>query len=55
MKKNNGKIVSDHLGKTFNSVTQMCDFYGIQESTYYKRLKRGYSLKDTLIGKHNKD
>jgi len=41
-------ICKDHLGKEFPSVTDMCLYYKISLSDYYRRIKQGWSLEDTL-------
>lgn len=42
------KKCKDHLGNEYNSITEMCRSYGIKRTEYYKRLKRGWSLEETL-------
>jgi len=44
----------DHKDNEFPSVKAMCDYYGIDESNYYVRLKRGYTLEQALTGKGTK-
>jgi len=48
MKKYHGKKCVDHLGKEFDSITDMCSFYNIGCSVYRSRLKRGWTLEDAL-------
>lgn len=41
----------DFNGKEFNSLTDMCKYYGITTSLYFTRLKHGWELKDILTKK----
>lgn len=41
----------DHLGNKFKTLKELCDLYNIKERTYFNRLKKGLSLKDTLTMK----
>lgn len=41
-------ISTDHLGNHFSSQTKMCEYYGIEKSTFYKRIKKGMSLEAAL-------
>lgn len=38
----------DHLGNEFKNVEEMCKYWGINKNTYKGRLKRGWTLKETL-------
>ena len=38
----------DHKGNVFNSLNEMCAYYGVPYSAYYTRLKEGWTLKDAL-------
>ena len=42
--------VTDHLGKEYNSVTAMCDHWGISQRLYYDRLNRNFSQEEALSG-----
>lgn len=42
--------VKDHLGNVYNSIKELCQAYNIKENTYYVRLKRGWTLEETLTG-----
>lgn len=42
------KSRKDHLGNKYESLKEMCDAYNINESTYWRRIKKGYSVKDAL-------
>lgn len=42
------KSVADHLGNRFNSVGAMCEYWGIERCVFDKRVKLGWSLKDSL-------
>lgn len=42
------KKVIDHTGKVFSTKKETCEYWGITSIMYRERLKRGYSLKDTL-------
>ena len=45
----------DHLGNVFDSLTEMCEFYGISLNTYYSRINLyGYTLEETLTTPINK-
>ncbi len=47
-------MVKDHLGKEFDTITEMCNHWHIDRHTFTRRKKRGYSLKECLIGKPHK-
>lgn len=50
MKNNNSAKV--HLkvnGKVFKSIKEMCDYYGVSVSTYYRRLDKGYTTEQALL------
>lgn len=38
----------DHLGNKFNSINEMCKYWGIDSSLYYSRIKSGLSIKEAL-------
>ena len=38
----------DHLGQVFSSVTEMCAHWSVVDSTYFCRLRKGYSVEDAL-------
>ena len=40
----------DHKDNEFPSVKDMCEYYGVDDSTYYNRLKRGYTVEQALTG-----
>ena len=42
------KSCKDHLGTTFNSIREMCEFWGIPESRYRARKNLGWSLEKIL-------
>lgn len=42
------KSVTDHLGIGYNSITELCNHYGISTRLYYDRLSRGFSQKQAL-------
>lgn len=42
------KKCTDHLGKEYNSITGMCEAYGITIGLYRNRIMAGWSLEDTL-------
>ena len=44
----NQKKTTDHLGKEFPSVSEMCRCWGITRSTYNARIKSGYSKEKAL-------
>ncbi len=43
-----GKTCKDHLGNVFSSIKEMCDYYGIDKSTYNGRKRLGWSLQKIL-------
>lgn len=45
--------VRDHLGNVYSSLDEMLEQYGITSGRYYRRIKAGWSLKDTLEIKVN--
>ena len=45
------KTVRDHNGAEFNSIAEMCKYWGISESTYRSRVRKGLSLKEALTKK----
>jgi hypothetical protein len=40
--------VVDHLGNKFNTMTEMCEYHGISNSTLSRRLKAGMNLEQAL-------
>lgn len=40
---------TDHNGKVFDSIKDMCEYYNLAVQTYQSRLKHGWSKKDALI------
>ncbi|MBR3468211.1 MAG: hypothetical protein IKH28_00705 [Lachnospiraceae bacterium] len=40
--------VTDHLGNRYNSISEMCKKYGIDRTTYSRRVKTGWSVEDAL-------
>lgn len=40
--------IKDHLGNKYQSITQMCKYYGIQQQIFKAREKKGWSLEDCL-------
>lgn len=42
------KSVTDHLGMEYDSITELCNHYGISTRLYYDRLSRGFSQKQAL-------
>ena len=41
-------MIKDHLGIEYKSVKEMCEHYKVKVSTYYYRIKVGYSLEQAL-------
>jgi len=37
-----------HLGQSYESVTEFCDYFGINRPTAYSRLRRGWDLDDVI-------
>ena len=46
------KSVYDHLGNRFDSVEQMCNHWGIADSTFQGRVARGMSVEKALTATH---
>lgn len=44
----NSYVVTDHLGHTYKSITDMCLHYGITYCMYKRSIAKGLSLKETL-------
>ncbi len=44
-------MIKDHLGNEFKTQKEMCIYYGIAPSTYCRRIQRGWTLEEALIGK----
>lgn len=42
------KPVEDHIGRTYPSITDMCEDYGILPVTYRNRITRGWSVEQAL-------
>lgn len=42
------KLIMDHLGNVYNTVTEMCKHYGISLTLYMKRRERGKSIEEAL-------
>lgn len=42
-------FIEDFEGRRFSSVAEMCAFYGIEKSTYLRRLQRGWSQEEALM------
>lgn len=42
------KKCQDHLGNTFNSIIEMCNYYNISKATYKNRKRLGWSIEDIL-------
>ena len=43
-------VVVDHQGRQFSSVRSMCEYHGVRDDTYYKRIRSGYSKGQALTG-----
>lgn len=48
----NKKECTDHIGQKFNSVKEMCEFWGVTQDLYCQRLKRGKKLQEALEGSY---
>ena len=44
----NSKIITDHMGNTFVSISELCKHWNVRRSTYNIRIKQGWSIKDAL-------
>lgn len=42
------EVIRDHLGNEFKSHREMCKCYGLNDSTFFQRLKKGWSLEKSL-------
>lgn len=42
------KVIKDHLGKTFTSVSVMLKYHEVNTSTYYRKKKEGLTLEECL-------
>lgn len=42
------KVVYDHLGKRFESITAKCEYWGIPRITYLRRIKYGFTEEEAL-------
>lgn len=47
-KRQNKKVVHDHLGNTYGSIKDLCKAYNISYDKFKDRIDRGWSLKDAL-------
>ena len=47
--------VQDHLGNSFDSISDMCRAYLIDKDTYHKRIKRGYTVEEALTTPEDKN
>ena len=45
------EISIDHLGNQYGSQKEMCDAYGVSQSLFCKRIERGWTVKEALLGK----
>lgn len=43
---------TDHLGNTFESIRDMCDFWEISDSKYHFRISQGYTKEEALTGNY---
>ena len=48
------KPCKDHLGNEFESITAMCEYYGVNPSTFSVRLAYGAGLQEALGASHTK-
>lgn len=44
------KLVKDHTGRMFPSVTEMCEAWKVPVVTYHQRLRRGCTVRQALTG-----
>lgn len=51
LRRNGGTTCTDHLGNHYPSKSAMCACYGISNSTFNARIKKGLSLEDALTRK----
>lgn len=55
VKRNNPKkTVSDHLGQAYPTTKEMCIAYNVHPSTYYDRIRNGYTTEEALTGDKKK-
>lgn len=50
IRKQKPKKCKDHLGNVFNTIKEMCAYWGVNYSTFMNRIDRGYTLEDALTG-----
>ena len=43
------KKIKDYIGKEFDSIKALCEYYNISTTVYHYRLKHNWTLKDTLL------
>lgn len=43
-----GRECKDHLGNTYRDKTAMCEAYGVERTTFTRRLEMGWSLEEAL-------
>ena len=48
-KMKSGNICQDHQGNTFSSVKTMCKYWKVPITTYYERIKKGYTIREALL------
>lgn len=44
----NSKQITDHIGQTFESISDMCKYWKIGRTTYNARIKSGWSIEEAL-------
>lgn len=44
----------DYLGNSFETLREMCDYWGVKSATFHSRYKAGWTLEQCLIGREDK-
>lgn len=47
-----GKQCVDHLGNHYDSVTHMCEAYGIDRNTFYRKKRKNIPIEKILMPEH---
>lgn len=49
------KRCKDHLGNSFKSTKEMCEYWGIKQTAFYNRVKKGLKLNEALAPTKNRE
>ena len=53
-KRGRSKPCVDHLGNRYDSAKEMCDAWGVDQTTYSRRVKKGWTVEDALTKRRGK-